>query len=177
MIRKIFLILFFFFQVCIPKICWKECTEQNIIKSVDLVGCHRRSTYPHAEDFRCSSENGVVKGPPCTAKQGDTFKLHVEFVNLTISDMTQYAWWETKFFPYVDVPWATMESEACPYLDNGLGCNNNTMERGSKFLVMDIPVALLYPRGYYNIRHAFYERLPSGEEEEVACFRFNFKIV
>ena len=59
----------------------------------------------------------------------------------------QYAWWETKFFPYVNVPWATMESEACPYLDNGLGCNNNTMERGSKFLVMDIPVALLYPRG------------------------------
>ena len=63
-------------------------------QSVDLVGCHRRSTYPHAQDFQCPTEDGLVKGPPCTAKQGDTFKLHVEFVNLTISDMTQVEYWE-----------------------------------------------------------------------------------
>jgi hypothetical protein len=34
----------------------------------------------------------MVQGPPCTAKKGDTLKLHVEFVNLTISDMTQVRW-------------------------------------------------------------------------------------
>ena len=58
-------------------------------QSVDLIGCHRRSTFPEKEDFRCPLEDGMVQGPPCTAKKGDTFKLHVEFVNLTISDMTQ----------------------------------------------------------------------------------------
>merc|ERR1711892_118705 len=162
---------------CLSKICWKECTPQNIIKSVDLVGCHRRSSYPESEDFRCPLEEGnLVKGPPCTAKKGDTFKLHVEFDNLTISDMTQYAWWEAgTWLP--DIPWVTMDKEGCPWLDNGKGCNNETMQGGSKYLVMPIPVDPLYPAGYFNIKHSFYERFPSGEEKEVACFRFNFKIV
>ena len=57
---------------------------------MDLVGCHRRSSYPDREDFRCPIEDGiVVQGPPCTAMRGDTFKLHVEFTNISVSDMTQ----------------------------------------------------------------------------------------
>jgi hypothetical protein len=87
-----------------------------------------------------------------------------------------------------------MDSEGCPYLDNGMGCNTTqTGQGGARYLVMDIPVDPLYPTGkthtvteimtsyllsgYFNIKHAFYERFPSGEEKEVACFRFNFKIV
>ena len=41
-----------------------------------------------------------------------------------------------------DVKWATMDSEACPYLDEGQGCNN---KEGTKYLVMDIPVNNYYP--------------------------------
>jgi len=143
-LEKTLFLTFVFFQACFTKICWKECSSQNIIKSVDLVGCHRRSTYPHQEDFKCSSQDGMLKGPPCTAKKGDTFELHVEFVNLTVSDMTQYAYWETG---WVDVPWVTMDSEACPYLDSGHGCNNKTRTSEPSFLVMPIPVDPMYPGG------------------------------
>eukprot|EP00092_Neocalanus_flemingeri_P008674 GFUD01009344.1.p1 GENE.GFUD01009344.1~~GFUD01009344.1.p1 ORF type:complete len:182 (-),score=36.58 GFUD01009344.1:145-690(-) len=176
-IHKTVFLIVFCLQVCVTKICWKECAPQNIIKSVDLIGCHRRSTYPVSEDFLCPTEEGVVKGPPCTAKKGDSPTLYVEFDNLTISDMTQYAWWETGL---LDIPWVTMDSEACPYLENGHGCsknNTNHIHGGSTFLVMDVPVDPMYPSGYFNIKHSFYERFPSGEEKEVACFRFNFKIV
>ena len=60
--------------------------------------------------------------------------------------MYQYAYWENG---WVDVPWVTMDSEGCPYLDNGGGCNSQTEsgKDGSKYLVMDIPVAPLYPAG------------------------------
>jgi hypothetical protein len=37
-----------------------------------------------------------------------------------------------------------MDSEGCPYLDNGRGCNN---QGGARYLVMDIPVDPLYPAG------------------------------
>ena len=125
---------------------------------MDLVGCHRRSTYPDKEDFRCSYEEGVVKGPPCTAKKGDTFKLHVHFDNLRVRNLTQvtflyievisynnlkYAWWEiSRWVP--DAPWVGMDSEGCPYLDGGTGCE--TPVNNSK-LLMDIHVNSLYPSG------------------------------
>ena len=40
-----------------------------------------------------------------------------------------------------------MDKEGCPWLDNGKGCNNETMQGGSKYLVMPIPVDPLYPAG------------------------------
>ena len=71
------------------KILLSMSNNESFLKSADLVGCHRRSTYPDKKDFWCSFKENVVVGPPCTAKKGDTLELVVKFQNLTVADMTQ----------------------------------------------------------------------------------------
>merc|ERR1711884_887482 len=67
------------------KICWKECGNDNVLQSVDITGCKRRSSYPSRQDFRCE---GTV-GPPCFVQRGDTVLLEVDWVNPGVANMTQ----------------------------------------------------------------------------------------
>jgi len=53
------------------KMCWQECADTNVIKTADIVGCRRRPSYPHGQDFRCTG----TLGPPCIVQRGDTVHL------------------------------------------------------------------------------------------------------
>ena len=56
-------------KINLSKICWKECDpSKNVIQSVNVANCTRRSTYPELEDFWCDGE----KGPPCFVQKGKT---------------------------------------------------------------------------------------------------------
>ena len=56
-------------KINLSKICWKECDpSNNVIQSVNVANCTRRSTYPELEDFWCDGE----KGPPCFVQKGKT---------------------------------------------------------------------------------------------------------
>ena len=120
------------------KICWKECGNENVIEvikfvdeikhkmwnivslqSADIIGCHRRSTYPYRQDFTC---DGTV-GPPCFVERGDTVFLDVNWFNPGVANMTQSTVWVT----WIEMPWVGMETEACPYLDGGNGCKPNAL--------------------------------------------------
>ena len=104
---------------CQGKMCWEECAAEGRVEKADIIGCRRRSTYPHLEDFRCEGS----KGPPCTVFRGDTVNLDVQWNNNGIRDMTQSTHWVS----WIELPWVGMETEACPYLDGGQGCGNSTV--------------------------------------------------
>ena len=106
---------------CEAKMCWEECRAgAGVVETADILGCRRRSTYPARQDFRCQGR----LGPPCTVFRGDTVRLDVNWVNPGIRDMTQSTHWVS----WVELPWVGMETEACPYLDGGAGCVNNTVD-------------------------------------------------
>ena len=70
------------------KICWKSCKEDlPQLKSVDISGCRRRSTYPKHEDFWCEGD----RGPPCTATVGDTLSINMELENQGVTNLTHSA--------------------------------------------------------------------------------------
>merc|ERR1711915_381092 len=65
------------------RICWEQCNKNsNIVQSVNIEGCRRRSTYPKKQNFRCSGQ----VGPPCTVKRGDTVHLQVKWNNPGVGD-------------------------------------------------------------------------------------------
>merc|ERR1739844_46922 len=49
------------------KVCWRNCMDNSPVQSMKMLGCHRRSTFPHSENFRCDAkESGLERmGPPC----------------------------------------------------------------------------------------------------------------
>merc|ERR1712098_677538 len=66
------------------KICWQGCQQdQDIIQTVNIEGCRRRSTYPAKQDFWCKGQ----LGPPCTVKRGDTVHLEVDWHNPGVRNM------------------------------------------------------------------------------------------
>ena len=99
-------------KINLAKICWKECDPtKNVIQSVNVANCTRRSTYPELEDFWCDGE----KGPPCFVQKGKTEVLEVEWTNHGVADLTQSA----HMLTFIEMPWIGMETEACPFLDGG----------------------------------------------------------
>ena len=60
-------------------------------------------------------------GPPCTVERGDTVLLDVDWNNPGIGNMTQSTVWVTGSWG-VELPWIGMETEGCPFLDEGTGC-------------------------------------------------------
>ena len=88
-----------------------------IHQTADIIGCHRRSSYPNDQKFRC---DGTV-GPPCTVERGDTVLLDVAWNNPGIANMTQSTVWVTGSWG-VELPWIGMETEGCQFLDEGRGC-------------------------------------------------------
>merc|ERR1712228_883794 len=149
------------------KICWEECEANSVVQTTDIIGCHRRSTYPD-QDFRCDGSDG----PPCTVERGDTVLLNVTWANPGIKNMTQSTVWVT----WMELPWVGMETEGCGYLDQGTGCRQNSQARLSSF---EFPIYIqeIYPTGKYDLKWKFWERTETGEEKEVACFLFTIKIV
>ena len=106
---------------CEGKMCWEECSAgAGVVQRADILGCRRRSTFPASQDFRCEGR----QGPPCTVFKGNTVRLNVDWVNPGIRDMTQSTHWVS----WVELPWVGMETEACPYLEAGAGCGNNTVD-------------------------------------------------
>ena len=124
MTKKIFLLVWslcWLGQISEAKMCWEECSAgSGVVERADILGCRRRSTYQVSQDFRCQGR----LGPPCTVFRGDTVRLDVDWVNPGILDMTQSTHWVS----WVELPWVGMETEACPYLDTGAGCGNNTVD-------------------------------------------------
>eukprot|EP00092_Neocalanus_flemingeri_P029649 GFUD01032195.1.p1 GENE.GFUD01032195.1~~GFUD01032195.1.p1 ORF type:complete len:174 (-),score=57.44 GFUD01032195.1:111-632(-) len=153
------------------KMCWQECGDQGVIQAADIVGCHRRSTYPNIQNFRCE---GTV-GPPCTVERGDTVMLDVAWNNPGVANMTQSTVWVTGSWG-VELPWIGMETEGCQFLDEGRGCRPDSKAQVSKF---EFPIFIqeIYPTGKYDLKWKFWERTETGEEIEKACFLFTIKIV
>ena len=88
------------------------------MQSLDVSGCHHRSTYPEYEDFWCEGD----LGPPCTAVTGDTLSINMELLNHGVGNLTQSAAYLVTSF--IAVPWPGMDSNGCNYLDGGTGCQN-----------------------------------------------------
>merc|ERR1711872_1199705 len=112
--------LSFLFNFAVSKICWRLCDEsdktQNIIQSLDISGCNRRSSYPEYEDFWCDGDTG----PPCTGLTGDTLSIEIEMNNPGFTNLTQSAsYLATSFLSF---PWVGMDTNGCNYLDGGHGC-------------------------------------------------------
>lgn len=106
---------------CQGRMCWEECSAgAGVVESADILGCRRRSTFPARQDFRCDGS----LGPPCTVFREDTVQLEVKWENPGVRDMTQSTHWVS----WVELPWVGMETEACPYLDGGAGCGNNSVD-------------------------------------------------
>jgi len=167
MIAKIILSVCLF-QVYQSKICWKECASDNIIKSVDVIGCKRRSTFPHKQNFRCDG----TTGPPCFVARGETVHLDVTWDNPGVSNMTQSAVWVT----WIDMPFVGLDTEGCPYLDGGQGCMINADPRESQFY-FPIEIQNMFPTGLYDLKWKFWERMDDGQEKEIGCFLFTIKII
>ena len=83
--------------------------------------------------FRCE---GTV-GPPCFVQRGDTVLLEVDWANPGVANMTQstvggyrYTAIDNRYIDnhvqvwvtWIEMPWVGMETEACPFLDGGNGC-------------------------------------------------------
>jgi len=160
--------LSFLFNFAISKICWRLCDEsdktQNFIQSLDISGCHRRSSYPEYEDFWCEGETG----PPCTGLTGDTLSIEIELKNPGFTNLTQSATYLATSF--LSFPWVGMDTNGCNYLDGGHGCMDPKPRKSS----YSMPVRLenYYPPGKYDIRYQLYEA-----QEEVACALFTLRIV
>jgi len=149
-------------------ICWESCQDQNPVESVSILGCHRRSTYPHKENFRCEG----AKGPPCTTRKEETITFNLAFSHsgLDPGSLTQTAWASlSPFLP--DVPWITMEPQGCQYLNTtggGVGC---TGEPGTSHLSLPILVENNFPASFYTVKYYL-----SHRGKQILCVRFPLRI-
>jgi len=158
-------------QAALATICWKECREgAAVIQTADVLGCHRRSSYPHRQKFRC---DGTI-GPPCIVERGDTVHLDVSWMNPGVGNMTQSTVWVSGWG--IEIPWVGMATEACPFLDLGTGCRPAAQARQSRFY-FPILIQEMYPPGKYDLKWKFWERDEQGLEKEVGCFLFTIKII
>ena len=163
MTKKIFLLLVLslcWLGGCEAKMCWEECRAgAGLVETADIQGCRRRSTFstfPASQDFRCQGS----LGPPCTVFRGDTVHLDVNWVNPGVRDMTQSTHWVS----WVELPWVGMETEACPYLDTGAGCGNNTVDILTNIASHCDTVTLSDQDQQLQLPHLYRDTLPSRSD-------------
>lgn len=117
-------------NICDGKLCWKECggdSPRNVVQSIDIINCTRRSTYPEQEDFWCEG---------------------------TEARLTQSIKYITPFL--LELPWIGVETEVCDFLDDGKGCQDNAQARTS-MLKFPINVLEYYPTGTFPIRYKLFD--------------------
>eukprot|EP00088_Acartia_fossae_P056718 TRINITY_DN6606_c0_g1_i5.p1 TRINITY_DN6606_c0_g1~~TRINITY_DN6606_c0_g1_i5.p1 ORF type:complete len:171 (-),score=15.07 TRINITY_DN6606_c0_g1_i5:132-644(-) len=151
------------------KVCWEECPDWNVIQHMDINGCHRRSTYPHLQDFRCDG----MKGPPCTVLRGQEVTLDVTWKDLGHKNLTQNVVWQS----FVDIPWVGMETEICKYVNDGASCPGQGVQEGNSRMKFPIKVLEMYPSGFYNLKWELLDRLQDGTTETKLCFLFAIRIM
>jgi len=162
-------------QACNLKICWKECKDSAIIQSVELQGCHRRSTYPHKQDFWCDKN----RGPPCTLLRGETAVMKIVWKDFGHRHLTQAVYWQPEFMD-VDIPWVGMDTEACKYVNNGTSCPGKGLtpeKEGLSQLSFPIDVLEIYPTGTKNLKWEMYDQNEDGSSKTVFCFQFPLRIM
>merc|ERR1719495_1041500 len=150
------------------KVCWEECENLSVIQSVRMMGCYRRSTYPHLQDFWCKGKHG----PPCFTKRGDTMHLEITWRDPGHHNLTQSVHWQS----VVDFPWPGLDTEICKYVNEGDSCPAQRKRDVSTFK-FPIHVQELYPPGVYDVIWRLYDNLPSGEVKTIVCMLIKFKIL
>jgi len=152
------------------KICWEECPGNSVIEHIDIEGCHRRSTYPALQDFRCEGRTG----PPCTVIRGETVTINVKWRDAGHSNLTQSVYWQSGFF---DLPWVGMDTQICKYVNDGTGCPYTPEEPEMSEFEFPIKIMEVYPAGYYKLKWSLIDRTDEGDENTAACFLVIIKIV
>jgi len=161
------------------KVCWRPCMDNNSIQSVKMPGCHRRSTFPHSQNFRCDATHNDLElmGPPCTTQHNGTFYMDVVFTHngMDEGDLVQTAGASAlkgalSFVPF-EMPWATLPSGACEYLtltEKYVGCNR---EPGKSLLHLPILVETFYPANTYKVNYYL-----ASKGERIVCVSFLLRI-
>jgi len=147
----------------------------DVIQSIDIIGCRRRSTYPGLQNFRCKG----MQGPPCTVNRGDTVELNVAWKDNGHQNLTQAVHWQSG---WMDLPWVGMETEICKYVNEGSSCpgQGNILRGGMSDYKFPINILNMYPAGSYNLRWQLLDKnLPSedGLGKPVFCFKFAIRIM
>jgi len=155
------------FQFSSAKICWEECEGSNLIESVDIEGCHRRSTYPSSKDFRCDGK----EGPPCTVIRGETVYLDVTWKDKGHTNLTQDVVWQAA---WMDIPWVGMETAVCKYVNNGESCP----KQGESTSNYKFPIKIqeIYPAGYFALKWKLLDATSTGPTTAF-CLKLDIKIV
>ena len=168
---RLLAVLFMLLSVACSKICWEECDSYNLMHTADVIGCRRRSAYPRSQGFTCQG----MDGPPCTVKQGDRVRLNLSFANPGLQNVSQSVVWVTGWG--LDMPWVGMDTQVCPYLDGGQGCQQQPVGEG-RISNFDFPIDIqsFFPTGRYQLRWSFNEETEDGAEEKL-CFSFKIRIV
>jgi len=153
------------------KVCWSSCGQQNAIQSVDVVGCQRRSTFPHSEQFRCEA----LDGPPCTVRHGDTVDLSIFFNHTGIAEgallQTAGATAKTGFLSWMESPWATLDARGCNFIQESEDLVGCTGEEGTSLLQLPIYIETFFPPNTYFVHYYL-----TVEGQQIACLAFNLRI-
>lgn len=157
------------------KVCWKSCQEDTPIQSVHMLGCHRRSSYPDRENFRCKDGGNV--GPPCTTRHGEIFYLDFTFnhTGFLEGELTQSAGARATYgalsYSPVELPWATLDPQGCDYLTEEDGHQGCSGQGGTSRLQLPILVEDFYPANTYSVQYYLKVR-----DQQIACVAFPLRI-
>jgi len=155
------------------KVCWKSCQEKNVLQTVHMTGCQRRSTFPLTQHFRCTGDGDT--GPPCSAQHGGTVHLAITFNHTGLAEgglrQTAGATAKSGVLSFIEAPWATLDSRACDYLDTSDGFVGCTGAPGRSRLKLPILIESFFPANTYFVQYY----LQAGEQD-LACLAFPLRI-
>jgi len=158
-------------QFACAKICYDYCTpgDQLAMRSVDIVGCRRRSSYVNGlTDFTCQGQNG----PPCTVRRGDTVVFNTTInADFSIKEMTQDVRWVTSLMEF---PWPGLDTKGCNHLEGN--CKLSSANRDLNF-AYNINIMQAYPPGFYPIRWSITSRDAAGNGVTLGCMLIKIRIV